>query len=104
ISAQTGTLYVSNNAEDSVSVIDTRACNQRNLSGCNQSWPKINVGVGPRFEAINNVTSTLYVASVADAPIGAGWISVINAATCNSQDMSDCVELAQIPVGVFPQQ
>jgi DNA-binding beta-propeller fold protein YncE len=103
VSAQTGTLYVSNNAEDTVSIVDTRLCNRRNLSGCSQSWPKINVGVGPRFEAINNVTNTLYVASVIDF-VAPGWISVINAATCNSQDMSNCAELAQIPVGVFPQQ
>ena len=103
VSAQTGTLYVSNNAEDTVSVIDTRVCNQRNLSGCNQSWPKINVGVGPRFEAINNATNTLYVANIDDS-FAPGWISVINAATCNGQNTSNCAELAQIPVGAFPQQ
>src|SRR5262249_18522361 len=62
ISAQTGTLYVSNNAEDTVSIVDTRVCNRRNLSGCSQSWPKINVGANLRFEAINNVTNTLYIA------------------------------------------
>ena len=103
LSAQSRTLYVSNQLEDTVSIIDTRVCNQRNLSGCNQSWPKINVGVGPRFEAINNAKNTLYVASVNDF-VAPGWISVINAATCNSQDTSDCAEVAQIPVGVFPQQ
>jgi len=29
---------------------------------------------------------------------------VINAATCNSQNRSNCSELAQIPVGIFPEQ
>ena len=61
------------------------------------------LGIGPRFEAINNVTNTLYVANVDDG-VTPGWISVINAATCNSQNTSNCAELAQIPVGMFPQQ
>jgi YVTN family beta-propeller protein len=103
VSARSRTLYVSNQADDTVSIIDTRVCNQGNLSGCNQTWPTINVGVGPRFQAINNATNTLYVANIDDS-FAPGWISVINAATCNSQNISNCAELAQIPVGASPQQ
>lgn len=103
VSAQSGTLYVSNQQDGTVSIMDTRACNQRNLSGCNQAWPTINLGGSTRFEEINSATNTLYVANFNDGATP-GWVSVINAATCNSQNRSNCSELAQIPVGAFPQQ
>jgi DNA-binding beta-propeller fold protein YncE len=95
-SVQTHTLYVSNQLEGTVSIVDTRVCNQRNLAGCDQTWPTINLGGFPRFQAFNKVKHTLYVANT-------GWISVIDAATCNSENTSNCAELAQIPVGVGPQ-
>ena len=103
ISAQSRTLYVSNQEDGTVSMIDTQVCNQRNLSGCNQVWPTIDLGGGTRFEGINNGTNTLYVANVNDGAMP-GWVSVINAATCNSQNRSNCAELAQIPLGNTPQQ
>jgi 40-residue YVTN family beta-propeller repeat len=98
---QTNTLYVSNQGEGTVSIVDTRVCNQRNLAGCDQAWPQITLGGAPRFAAINNLNNTLYVENAINPP-ATGWISVINAATCNSQNTSNCAELAQIPVGVPP--
>ena len=103
VSAQARTLYVSNQQDGTVSIIDTTVCNQHQLSGCNQTWPTINLGGSTRFEEINNATHTLYVANLNDGATP-GWVSVINAATCNSQNRSNCSELAQIPVGILPEQ
>ena len=89
--------------DGTVSIIDTTVCNQHQLSGCNQTWPTINLGGSTRFEEINNATHTLYVANLSDGATP-GWVSVINAATCNSQNRSNCSELAQIPVGILPEQ
>jgi Uncharacterized conserved protein len=93
VTSQTNTLYVSNQLEGTVSIVDTATCNQHNPAGCDQDWPTINLGGFPRFQAFNHVNDTLYVEND-------GWISVINGAACNSQNTSNCAELAQIPVGV----
>ena len=91
--------------DGTVSVIDTTVCNQDQLSGCNQTWPTINLGGSTRFDEINNATHTLYVANLNDGAKH-GWVSVINAATCNGQNrLRIALQLAQIRrLGIFPEQ
>ena len=83
----TQTLYEANQVDNTVSVIDTTACNKNHLAGCNQSWPTINVGNVPRRVAINKTTNTIYVGNNGD-----GTLSVINGATCNAKTTSSCAQ------------
>ena len=77
-----------------ITVLDTRTCNARNASGCNQ-MPVATVTVpGPFFNndtnifstmALDAITHTLYVGDAHD-----GLVSMINTATCNAINTSGC--------------
>jgi DNA-binding beta-propeller fold protein YncE len=96
----TKTLYETNQGENTVSVIDPAACNQSHLAGCNQSWPKINVGATSRWIGVNTVTNTIYVSNRDD-----NTLSVINGATCNAGTTSSCAQPQPTTgVGNVPQQ
>jgi YVTN family beta-propeller protein len=95
----TKTVYAANQADNTVSVIDTTVCNSKHLAGCSQSWPTIAVGNNPRFIGINKITNTIYVSNLLD-----GTLSVVNAATCNGSTTSGCVQLATTRVGNGPEQ
>jgi len=57
----TKTVYVANEFDNTVSVIDAAACNQHQLAGCNQTWKTISLGDSPFPVAINTTTNTIYV-------------------------------------------
>jgi YVTN family beta-propeller protein len=96
----TKSVYVANQLDNTVSVINEAACNQEHLAGCNRTWPTINVGNEPRFIGINKITSTIYVSNSVD-----NTLSVIDGATCNGQITSGCMEpQPTTPVGTVPQQ
>ena len=78
VNPNTKTLYEANQHDNTVSVIDTTVCNQRNLTGCNQTWPTVPVGTTSRHIGINKATNTIYVSNRDD-----GTLSIINGATCN---------------------
>jgi YVTN family beta-propeller protein len=99
--ALTTTLYVVNQS-GSVSIVDTRVCNQHTTAGCNHTWPTITDGLnGPYAAAMNRVTNTLYVTNVFGGP-GPGYISVFDANACNAHGMTNCAALGTIPIGVKP--
>ena len=92
---------------DTVSVIDARHCNARDVSSCPVPWPTITVGSGtagdePSGIAVDVLTDTVYVSN-----FGAGTVSVINGATCNAMVRSGCgqnpvsVPVGDNPVGLF---
>jgi len=96
----TRTLYATNQLDNTVSVIDTTACNQHHLTGCNQTWTTIPLGNTPRFLGINRVTNTIYVSNRDD-----GTLSIINGATCNRSNTSSCSQAQPTTaVGGTPQQ
>jgi len=98
----TRTLYVGHfdETDNTVSVIDTTACNQHHLTGCNQTWPTIPLGNSPRFLGVNTITNSIYVANRGD-----GTLSVINGATCNRSNTSSCSQAQPTTVvGNRPQQ
>jgi YVTN family beta-propeller protein len=84
INPNTTTLYVGNQSDNTVSVIDTSVCNQHQLAGCNQTWQTAPVGSGPFRLAVNKTTNTVYVAAFDRT------LSVINGATCNATVNSSC--------------
>jgi DNA-binding beta-propeller fold protein YncE len=100
------TLYVTNGENASgpnatgntVSVIDTRHCQARDLSRCQGPWPTITVGNLPSGIAIDKQTDTVYVSNGGD-----NTASVFNGATCNATDTAGCGQApATVPVGAGP--
>ena len=59
-------MYVANQTDDTVSVIDGNHCQGTDTSGCNQSWPTIPVGAAPQALAFNPTNNTLYVTNTDD--------------------------------------
>ena len=96
----THSLYVANQFDNNVSIIDSSTCNQSHPNNCQQSWPTVAVGTSPRSLDVNRSTNTIYVPNRDD-----GTVSVIDGAHCNSSDSSGCAQTpATTAVGVFPQE
>jgi len=81
----THTLYVPNVFDDSVSVVDVRACTALATSGCAQAPATVQVGRGPQILALDQAHHTV---DVADS--GAGTLALIDARRCNAADTSGC--------------
>jgi DNA-binding beta-propeller fold protein YncE len=90
-------VYVANQGDDTVSVIDASACNQHQLAGCNQTWQTAPVGGSPFRVSVNKTTNSIYVAGLD------GTVSIINGATCNAEINSSCNQAQPITaVGARP--
>jgi YVTN family beta-propeller protein len=81
----THTVYATNRSDDTVSVIDTAACNATHTRGCRRAWPTIRVGNYAQDIRVNQRTNTIYVVNAND-----NTVSVIDGATCNSSNTSGC--------------
>ena len=89
VNEATHTVYVVNDGDNTVSVIDSQACNARNLAGCGHPLATISLGPpepGPGSAVLSPDGGTLYV----DSPGGANSVAVIDAATCNAVVRSGC--------------
>jgi YVTN family beta-propeller protein len=98
VNQATETIYVANRNDNTVSVIDGRACNGSNTAGCGQDWATVAVGASPQALAIDKTTDTIYVTNTGD-----DTVSVINGATCNGSDISGCDQTPPtVAVGTGP--
>jgi YVTN family beta-propeller protein len=79
------TLYVANNDDDDVSVINTATCNATTTSSCGKLPPTVQVGKGPEDLVADPATGTLYSANFVD-----NTVSVLNAASCDASTTSGC--------------
>ena len=102
----TNTIYVAsgNNANgpnaggDTVSVIDGRRCQARDVSRCAGPWPTVKVGNLPSSVAVDQGTDTVYV-----TVDGSNTVAVFNGATCNAQVTWGCGQApAHVRVGPGP--
>jgi YVTN family beta-propeller protein len=93
----TQTLYVGNQNDQSVSVINAAVCNVSNQAGCKRAWPTIHVGLFPQWIAVDQRTDTLYVANAGFQFGASDTISVINGSSCNATVTWGC---NQTPVTV----
>ena len=96
----THTLYASDPFSDTVSVINTAACNAKHTAGCAVKAPTITVGPGPGPPAFDKTTKTIYV------PVGvrADKVAVLSTATCNATNSAGCTEspaLVSVGKGTF---
>ena len=95
----TDTVYVSNQDENTVSVLDGGACTLTHQSGCRHAAPTTTVGNGPNGIGVDQQTNTVYAANQDD-----NTVSVINAAACNTVVSSSCGRTwPTVATGAFPQ-
>jgi len=86
VDAPLHTVYVVNQKDDTVSVIDTNVCNGGHLSACaTLRPPTIHTGEDPEAIALNPDTQTLYTANQVTNDV-----SVIDASTCNATITRGC--------------
>ena len=85
--AQNHTLYSANQNSNSLSVVATQSCSAGDSKLCAKRVGTVALGSDalPQGVAIDTATDTIYVADA-----GNDTISVINAKTCNSSDLSGC--------------
>jgi DNA-binding beta-propeller fold protein YncE len=91
VSDATHTVYVVNQTDDTVSVIDADACNVEHTSGCGHTLATITLGPGglengPVAALLSPDGRTLYVSQ----PGGANELAVIDATTCNAIHTGGC--------------
>jgi DNA-binding beta-propeller fold protein YncE len=89
------TLYVPTD-NNTVAMINTRACNAGRLAGCTRRPAQAPVDSGPSGVAVNPRTHTVYVANS-----GAGSVTVLDDRTCNATTTRDCpnAHTLQVPGG-----
>ena len=79
------TVYVSNDNDGTVSVINGAVCNARVTSGCGSAWPTVTTGANPEFVALDPSSGTVFAVNHVD-----DTLSVINTQTCNGTTTSGC--------------
>jgi DNA-binding beta-propeller fold protein YncE len=79
------TVYVANNNDGTISVIDGTHCNARVTSGCSRTWPTVTAGGVPGFVAIDPSSGTAFTVNHFDSTL-----AVINTRTCNATTASGC--------------
>jgi YVTN family beta-propeller protein len=86
------TLYVSNGADNTVSVIDTTTCNANAATTCRSNAPTVALPSTPLGSALDEGTHTLFVPtySLAQVPDAPGALSMIDTSTCNAGLLTGC--------------
>ena len=79
------TIYVANNNDGTVSVINGARCNARVTSGCGSTPPTVTTGANPQFVAVDPSSGTVFAMNQGD-----NTLSAINTGTCNGTMMSGC--------------
>ena len=79
------TVYVANQGDNTVSVLDASQCRASDAAGCASPSATVHVGGGPTGVAVDQATDSVYVANNS-----AGTVSLIDGATCNAMDQAGC--------------
>ena len=103
VNPSTDTVYVANNDDNTVSVIDGATCNATHMGGCGQIPQTVAVGNGPYSIAVDQRTDTVYVGNLTGSTL-----SLINGATCNATvtcaQTAPAVPVEQLPYGIAVNQ
>jgi YVTN family beta-propeller protein len=95
----TRTVYVANQEDSNVSVINAATCNAHRQSGCATPLPAIAAAFTAGAIDVDVATDTVYYSSQDD-----DVVSVLNGATCNANDSRGCTTYAPTTtVGAAPQ-
>ena len=84
------TVYVANNNDGTVSVINGARCNAAVTSGCVGTAPAVTTGANPQFVAVDPSSGTVFVLNQGD-----NTLSAINTRTCNGTVTSGCPDRAR---------
>jgi DNA-binding beta-propeller fold protein YncE len=106
----TNTIYVANQDDGNLSVINAATCNARVSSGCATRWTTAATGDNPLSVAVDQATDTVYVANASpqNNPDGSAesldgsTLSVIDGVHCNASSTSSCSSASTINVGQGP--
>jgi DNA-binding beta-propeller fold protein YncE len=100
IDERTDTVYVSNIADNTVSVFNGATCNGEKTSGCGQTPATIPVGSTPLGIFLDPANDTVYVPNAGETDV-----SMIDTAICNATDLAACPTTAPptVEVGATPQ-
>jgi DNA-binding beta-propeller fold protein YncE len=79
------TIYVANNNDGTVSVINGATCNATVTSGCHNTPPTVTTGASPQFVGVDSGLHTLFTVNQDD-----NTLSAINTRTCNATATSGC--------------
>jgi DNA-binding beta-propeller fold protein YncE len=110
IDSATNTIYVANQDDNDLSVINAATCNALVSSGCATKWTTAATGDNPLAVAVDQATNTVYVAnsSPQNNPDGSAQsldgstVSVIDGVHCNASITSSCNSASTITVGQGP--
>ena len=80
------TIYVANNNDGTVSVINGARCNARVTTGCGSTPPTVTTGANPQFVAVDPSSGTVFAMNQGD-----NTLSAINTRTCNGTMTSGAV-------------
>ena len=83
-------VYVANDNDGTVSVINGAVCNARVTSGCGSTWPTVTTGANPEFVALDPSSGTVFTVNHVD-----DTLSVIDTRTCNGTTTSGCAGRAR---------
>jgi DNA-binding beta-propeller fold protein YncE len=86
----TDTVYVTNNNDGTVSVIDGARCNSSTTSGCASTPVAVRTGAWPSGVAVDDSLHTVFTVNQGD-----DTLSAINTRTCNGATTSGCPKLAR---------
>ena len=92
-------VYVTNQKDDALLVVNTKVCSGRDPSGCaTLDPPEIHTGADPEILTLDPDTQTLYTANQVDNDV-----SVIDATRCDAQTTSGCrARVPEAPIGSEP--
>ena len=79
------TVYVANNNDGTVSVINGARCNASVTTGCGSIPPTVTTGANPQFVAVDPSSGTVFAVNQGD-----NTLSAINTRTCNGTATSGC--------------
>ena len=79
------TVYVANNNDGTVSVINGATCNATITAGCHNTPPTVTTGANPQFVAVDPGLHTVFAVNQND-----NTLSAINTRTCNATATSGC--------------
>jgi DNA-binding beta-propeller fold protein YncE len=86
----TGAVYVTNDNDGTVSIIDGTRCNAATTSGCAHSTVAVRTGAWPAGIAVDDTLHTVFSLNAND-----DTLSAINTRTCNGATVSGCPQVAR---------
>lgn len=90
IDQHTGTVYVTDTGDNTVSVFNGATCNALVTSGCGQRPATVPVGLAPLGIYADPANHTVYIANSSNGAGSSTTMSMLDSATCNAAHLAAC--------------